>query len=393
MRAASVVTTLAVSVGVGLAVAGAGVAAYTMVPTVQVVSSPASIPTPKPWPGVGYVTSPAISAVTGGNVLHVAPSGDRTVANVELVAKNAPAVKLTHNADGSWDSAMLDPSTNYTLRVNIEGIPRASYTETFTTAAPDAEHTLSVSLSPDGGTFGIGQVVTAQFSAPIPQASRAEVLKHLRVSGGVGAWHWTTDSSATYRPEKFWAGHKTITTTANLKGITLTGTGEDGTGILWGNPEPSSTSWATGRALIVNINSADHSGSVVIDGKTVKTFGVSTGRDGFITRSGIKTITDTYESKRMTNAGVTDEVYDLDVPYAMRITDSGEFLHGAPWNSNIGYDNTSHGCTNLDLDVSQWIYSTVLYGDPVVTTGTDRSMEYDNGPGAVWNMPWAEWKN
>jgi lipoprotein-anchoring transpeptidase ErfK/SrfK len=103
---------------------------------------------------------------------------------------------------------------------------------------------------------------------------------------------------------------------------------------------------------------------------------------------------DTHASYRMrsTTVGITgSEAYDLDVPYAMRMTASGEFLHGAPWNDYIGVANRSHGCTNLTLSSARWVYSQVLEGDPVITRGTGRSTEPYNGLGGVWNVPWSTW--
>jgi L,D-transpeptidase-like protein len=79
------------------------------------------------------------------------------------------------------------------------------------------------------------------------------------------------------------------------------------------------------------------------------------------------------------------------VPYAMRMTSSGEFLHGAPWNPYIGTMNHSHGCTNLTLASAHWVFDHVKEGDPVVTTGTRRATESWNGLGGVWNVPWAKW--
>jgi hypothetical protein len=38
-----------------------------------------------------------------------------------------------------------------------------------------------------------------------------------------------------------------------------------------------------------------------------------------------------------------------------------------------------------------WLFNHTLIGDPVVTTGSSRHMEYDNGYGD-WNMSYAEYK-
>ena len=130
------------------------------------------------------------------------------------------------------------------------------------------------------------------------------------------------------------------------------------------------------------------------DGVRIRNFGVSMGKSGFTTRSGTKVIMDTHETYRMNSdtVGITgDEAYELDVPYAMRITSSGEFLHGAPWNPSVGIANRSHGCTNLTLSDARWVFERVREGDPIVTRGTGRQTESWNGLGGVWNVPWATW--
>ena len=55
--------------------------------------------------------------------------------------------------------------------------------------------------------------------------------------------------------------------------------------------------------------------------------------------------------------------YDETVPYAMRLTWSGEYIHGAPWSvyAQGSYD-VSHGCVNVSLDQRLWLYATSLVG-------------------------------
>jgi lipoprotein-anchoring transpeptidase ErfK/SrfK len=96
---------------------------------------------------------------------------------------------------------------------------------------------------------------------------------------------------------------------------------------------------------------------------------------------------------KMTNQMIgAREHYSLRVKYAMRITQSGEFLHAAPWNAgNFGRRNASHGCVGMSTGNASWLFNRTLIGDPVVTTGTSRHMEYGNGYGD-WNMSYAQYK-
>jgi lipoprotein-anchoring transpeptidase ErfK/SrfK len=151
-----------------------------------------------------------------------------------------------------------------------------------------------------------------------------------------------------------------------------------------------------GHALVATVNGKTDRMVVKIDGKVVKTYGVSLGKKGFETRSGIKAVMEKYPVRHMSSilAGITDpnDQYDVQAPWATRITPSGEYVHGAPWAAGrIGRWNGSHGCTNLLTSPAKWFYDTTIPGDAVVTTGTPRSMEFWNGTGAPYNMPWAQW--
>jgi len=80
------------------------------------------------------------------------------------------------------------------------------------------------------------------------------------------------------------------------------------------------------------------------------------------------------------------------VPYALRLTLSGEFLHSAPWNSSIGSANLSHGCTNVTIDDARWFYENIQRGDPVITKNGKGFSPLWDGAGAGWNVPWTAWK-
>lgn len=327
---------------------------------------------------------PVKSKAPGGTALTVTVKGKQPL---RATVKTPDGTEQAFTGAGkTLTSPILAPSTTY--HVNVTN-PTTGATTSRTITTGQAQHVATPTVSPASGTYGIGQTITATWPFPVKAADQDTFSNSLAVTGAAGTWRWTNKTTMVFRPATYWPGHTQITTVATplAKPVTYNGTR------WYPRSEPKTVShWATGRALIVTIDAKRHKGNVTIDGKKVRSFGVSTGKSGYITRSGVKTITEKMRVQRMTNEGVTnDEVYDLQVPYAMRITSTGEFLHGAPWNGNIGYANTSHGCTNLTLSTAKWLFNKVRAGDVVVTTGTSRKMETWNGPGAVWNIPADKW--
>jgi lipoprotein-anchoring transpeptidase ErfK/SrfK len=209
-----------------------------------------------------------------------------------------------------------------------------------------------------------------------------------------GAWFWKNSTTAIFRTAGFWPGHARIQVRLTLRGVELSSTSSHR--FVGASSTTRVHAISTPRSFIAYVNGISDRMTVKIDGTTVKVFKVSLGRKGDETRSGIKAVMEKYVLRHMTSvaAGITDprDQYDLQVPWAVRITPTGEFVHGAPWaNKRIGVYNGSHGCTNLFVADSHWFFSTVIPGDAVVTTGTNRSMEYWNGTGAPYNMPWTQW--
>jgi hypothetical protein len=83
--------------------------------------------------------------------------------------------------------------------------------------------------------------------------------------------------------------------------------------------------------------------------------------------------------------------YEEMVNYAVRISNSGEYVHSAPWSvGSQGSSNVSHGCINASPSFAQWFYGLAQWGDVVDITGTDRELEWDNGYG-FWQKPWKQW--
>jgi lipoprotein-anchoring transpeptidase ErfK/SrfK len=220
-------------------------------------------------------------------------------------------------------------------------------------------------------------------------ADRAIVQRALRVHTVPpvkGAWYWIDNVTVDYRPEKFWPAHTRVTLDAKLQGISA------GDGVIGG--ENRKSGFTVGRSQVMTVDVKQHKLTVVRDGRPLKTFDVSTGKPGWETRNGTKVIMEKERNKVWTNDAIdAPEDYRLKSKYAMRITNSGEFVHDAPWNTgNIGEANTSHGCIGLRTEDMSWLYRNTLPGDPVVVTGSGRPSDDDlQNRIADWNIPWEKW--
>jgi lipoprotein-anchoring transpeptidase ErfK/SrfK len=314
---------------------------------------------------------------------HLAPLGAAAVIGGMLVA--APPV-VADTTPVPIDSASPVPAPSPTkTKVKKPRKPRKSIER------------VRVSISPSSGKVGVGQLITATFSAPVRFKAKAEAAMTVTSDAALppGSWAWINSTTAVYRPKDFWPGKTRIAVELDLRKVPLNS--DASTKWIGGRTTDRVDRFRTARSFIARINSDTHQMRVFRNGRLVKVFGVSLGKPGFATRSGVKIITgEKYRWQRMTSdqLGLTDEFYDLQVPYAVRITPSGEFVHGAPWAaSRIGYWNGSHGCTNLNVGPAKWFFNHVKPGDVTVTTNTGRRMEPWNGtPGSYWNYPWKQWK-
>ena len=232
---------------------------------------------------------------------------------------------------------------------------------------------------------GIGMPVILTFDVPVK--NRKEFEKNLHVTASpaqAGSWRWFSSREVHYRPKNYWRPGTKVSVRASINGVNAGG------GIY--GQQSASTSFTVGRSLITRIDLSAHKANVYRNGERVRTIPISAGKSGWQTRSGTKLIMDREYTHRMTNEMIgAEETYDLNVHYAMRITNSGEFLHAAPWNSgNFGRRNASHGCVGMSTGNARWLFDQVLIGDPVITTGSRRRVELGNGY-ADWNLSYPQY--
>ncbi|MFD9906802.1 Ig-like domain-containing protein [Streptomyces sp. NPDC059063] len=298
-------------------------------------------------------------------------------------------------ADGSrWHStAPLAAGAHYTVRVSTEddeGAPGRKVMS-FDTATPEKKRRLKVTFGPDAGKYGVGQPVTAKLSAPVKaKEARAVVERALKVQSQPateGAWHWVDSRTLHYRPKEYWPTHATITARSNLEGVKVTDR-------LWG-AEAKPLKLTTGDKIVAVTDASSHWMTVYRNGEEINSMPVTTGKPGYSTRNGIKVVLGKEYVVRMTSASIgASDFYDKMVYYATRVTDSGEYVHAAPWSvGSQGYENTSHGCTGMSTGNAAWFYETVRPGDIVeVVNSYGADMDpFGNGYGD-WNVSWKKWR-
>jgi lipoprotein-anchoring transpeptidase ErfK/SrfK len=83
---------------------------------------------------------------------------------------------------------------------------------------------------------------------------------------------------------------------------------------------------------------------------------------------------------------------NVEVKWAVRISNNGEFAHAAPWSvGQQGKRNVSHGCANLSPANAKAYYDSVLPGDPVEVTGTTQQLTAKDGDYYDWAISWDKW--
>ncbi len=227
-------------------------------------------------------------------------------------------------------------------------------------------------------TFGVGMPVILTFSQPI--TNRAAVERALRLTTSrpvVGAWYWDGNKTLYFRPRNYWPTYTTVSLHAHLDGV-QGAPGRYATRDLTQN-------FRIGDSLIVTASTATHYMHVYQNGHLRYTWPISSGRPGDDTPDGTYLTMDKGNPVLMTGPG-----YSLEVPWSVRFTLSGDFLHDAYWSTGEqGFTNVSHGCVNMPPADAQTYYQIETPGDPVMITGSPAAGIWDNG-WTVWFLTWRQ---
>jgi len=315
------------------------------------------------------------------------------LSDVVVTNPEGEPVQGSLSADSStWTSAEpLGYAKAYTATAtttSFDGVI-TPFNGTFDTLKPANKTKATLTPGTPGGTYGIGVPIIARFDEPITDKAAAMQQMIVTTNPPVeGAWYWFSNSEAHWRPKDFWTPGTSVSVDIKVYGVQVS----EG---LWGQ-EDTHTDFTIGDAMISEIDNSNLLLKVYKNGQLIKTFPASMGKAKYPTQSGIHVVQEKYQMKTMDSStwGLpTDdpEGYVTDVPWATRISGSGEFVHSAPWSEpDQGVRNTSHGCINLSMSAGKWFYDNATFGDIVTITGTPVTLQHGDAY-MDWNIPWETW--
>jgi len=300
------------------------------------VGAPATVAQPAPPPPPPAPADPAVP----GDPAAAGPAVEAAAAP----ARPDPAVELERVFPGGVDGPPLPVP---------EGTPAGQNPTPFRGQPPF----LPPSFNPvNGALVGVAKPIIITFQRPIANKPLAESAIHITSNPPVpGRFYWISDTEVRWRPQDFWPAHSTVY-------IDAAGT---------------KSMFRVGDSLVATVDDKTKRMEIHRNGELEKTFKVSMGKPGYETKNGTYYVLEKFKEIVMDSStyGVPvddPEGYKIKVKDAVRIDNSGIFVHGAPWSTAAqGSRNVSHGCINLSPEDAEWFFDTFGSGDPVVIKNTE----------------------
>ena len=224
----------------------------------------------------------------------------------------------------------------------------------------------------NGSKAGAAKPIYINFQRPIADRALAEQAIHISSVPPVpGRFYWTSDSQVRWRPQDFWPAGTVVNIDAG----------------------GAKSSFTVPEQLVATIDDATHQMTVVRNGKVERTIPVSMGMaaGGHTTPNGTYYVLEKFPTIVMDSSTYGVPVnsangYKLNVQLAVRIDNSGNFVHSAPWSvGDQGKRNVSHGCINISPDNAKWFYDNFGSGDPVVVKNSKGLYNQPDGA-SDWQM-------
>jgi lipoprotein-anchoring transpeptidase ErfK/SrfK len=280
----------------------------------------------------------------------------------------------------AWHSTWALP-VSQSLTVSAKGVDPSgrpvTRTSTFKTITPSQTFSTEI-FEGYKQTYGVGMPIMLTFSHPI--TDRAAVERALTVTSSkpvVGVWYWDNSRTLAFRPRDYWPAHTTVSFVGHLNGV-------EGAPGVYGF-HTLTQQFTIGQSLVVVASTSHHHMKLYRDGKLLRYWPISTGRPGDNTPNGTYLTIEKGNPVLMKGPG-----YRIEVPWSVRFTWSGDYLHDAYWSvGEQGFTNVSHGCVNMPPADAKFYYKMAVPGDPVTITGSPRGGTWDNG-WTYWFLNWSQ---
>jgi lipoprotein-anchoring transpeptidase ErfK/SrfK len=375
----AVLPAVAAALALALALSGCGTFTYK------------AAPPKKPSIGFESNVSAGQDDVTVDTLVRVSAS-DGMIAKVSLRSSEA-TIPIEQQGDAWVATSRLEPGTKYTITAVGTGEDGSTDTwkRSFQTQALTLNQQTYPSVSPlTSETVGVAMPIIVRFDIPVQDRELYEQNMIVESSNPAeGRWAWFGDREVHYRTKDYWPAETDVTVKILVNSLPA------GNGIY--GQQDQVVKFHVGSKVVGYVDVNRYTLTVKENDQVIRTIPVSTGDTKHRSRQGTKVIMEKLRKVDMDAAttGVDsedDDYYDLeDVEYAMRLTNSGEFLHAAPWSvGSQGRANVSHGCTGMSTTNAEWLFGQMKKGDPVEYTGSPRPIEPGNG-WTDWNIAWDEW--
>jgi lipoprotein-anchoring transpeptidase ErfK/SrfK len=324
-------------------------------------------------PGRGKAADPATGiavSVAGG-----------TLQSVKVATPGDPVTGTYATDRSSWHSTWaLNVSQTYTVTATAiakKNGATVTQTSTFTTLTPQATFYANI-FEGYQQTYGVGMPIILNFSQPVTNKAAIERSIEIQTSKPVvGAWYWDGNQQLDFRPREYWPPHTTVSFTGHFDGV------QAAPGV-YGHHTLTQT-FAIGQSVIAVASTQTHKTQIYIDGRLKFNWPISTGKSGDDTPNGSYLTIEKANPVHMVGPG-----YDLEVPWSVRFTFSGDYYHDAYWSvGQQGFANVSHGCVNLSPVNAETYYKLAVPGDPITIKGSPRPGSWDNG-WTEWFLTWAQ---
>lgn len=220
-----------------------------------------------------------------------------------------------------------------------------------------------------GSVVGVAHPVIVTFAGSVAnhQAAERSLAIH-SVPAMTGSYEWLDNNVVQWVPNRYWPAHRAVA--LSVGGMR--------------------TDFKTGPKVVGVADISNHTFTVTIDGDDSQPppplpaphhrphFGesgvmpASMGRPEFPTPVGTYRVLAKDRSVVMDSSTVGIPVNDPDgyritVDYAVRFSNSGLYVHSAPWAvPSLGLENVSHGCISLGIADAEWYFDTANIGDPII---------------------------